>query len=166
MSDLEKQLLQEQLAWYRLQRHDFLNHWQVILGYLQLNKGEKALQYMQTALKGFEAEQKCAEMNHTTVSAIFLSLVMKLNTQGIITYVCLPEDFKTESFWQKSWQEEYGQVLYGYTRECLENVFKARSLESEEMWAELDFMTGTNSFSCQFCLCTEDDVLVEKELRF
>ncbi len=43
--DYLTQLLQH----YRVQRHDFLNHFQVAMGYIQLNKGQKALEYLQRA---------------------------------------------------------------------------------------------------------------------
>ncbi|HWQ42387.1 MAG TPA: Spo0B domain-containing protein [Desulfosporosinus sp.] len=52
MSEVEHVLLSELLQWYSLQRHDFLNHWQVIMGNLQLNQSEKALAYMRETVAG------------------------------------------------------------------------------------------------------------------
>ncbi|MGI6552124.1 MAG: Spo0B domain-containing protein [Bacillota bacterium] len=36
----------------RVQKHDILNHLQVIAGYLQMNKMEKARDYLQETIKG------------------------------------------------------------------------------------------------------------------
>ncbi len=42
-------LLAELLGLYRLQRHDVLNHFQVVMGYLQLGKSAAALDYLRQA---------------------------------------------------------------------------------------------------------------------
>ncbi|HHP51706.1 MAG TPA: hypothetical protein ENM97_08280 [Moorella mulderi] len=42
------------IAFLRWQRHDYLNHLQVISGYLQLGKAEQALAYLQGVLKEME----------------------------------------------------------------------------------------------------------------
>ena len=45
----------------RLQRHDFLNHLQVIHGYLQLNKPEKATDYLMRAIDEIRAQGAALE---------------------------------------------------------------------------------------------------------
>jgi sensor histidine kinase regulating citrate/malate metabolism len=42
----QNNLCREVVGLYREDRHDFLNHLQIILGYLQLNKEEKAIAYI------------------------------------------------------------------------------------------------------------------------
>lgn len=51
----KKQLCSETVKMIREQRHDFINHFQVILGYLQLNKGDLAAQYIKQ--KNIEMEE-------------------------------------------------------------------------------------------------------------
>ncbi|MHB1420426.1 MAG: Spo0B domain-containing protein [Bacillota bacterium] len=43
-------ILKELLELIRLQKHDFLNHFQVVMGFLQLNRPERALQYVKETL--------------------------------------------------------------------------------------------------------------------
>lgn len=124
---LERLLLKDQLDHYRLQRHDFLNHWQVIMGYLQLGKADKALSYMRVGINGLEAEQQVGQIPQETVAAILLSLVISLRKEEIPVEVELDNRMKEVNFWEEFWQEEYGQALYGYTRESLTDLFELRT---------------------------------------
>jgi len=33
---------------------------------------------------------------------------------------------KDENFWEEFWQKEYGQAIYGYTKESLTDLFEQR----------------------------------------
>lgn len=120
MSQVDKLLIAELLEAYRLQRHDFLNHWQVVSGYMQINRGEKALQYIRSILPEFEAEQKAGQIPEELVSACVLRLIVQLHKEGIPIELKLAEGWKEQEFWTKHWREEYLEALYGYTSECLE----------------------------------------------
>lgn len=128
MPQVDKLLIGELLEAYRLQRHDFLNHWQVVTGYLQLNHAEKALQYIRTMLPEFEAEQLAGLIPEKSASACILTLIVKLHKEGIPLELKLAKEWNKEEFWSKYWREEYLQALYGYTSECLE-----LSLHSQEL---------------------------------
>ncbi|MHB8125922.1 MAG: Spo0B domain-containing protein [Desulfitobacteriaceae bacterium] len=137
MSQIIRKLLAEQLSLYRLQRHDFLNHWQVIMGYLQLNNPSKALEYMHKALQGMQIEQVIGQIPKDTIVAILLGWVNRLRQEGINTTVSYPEKMKERSFWQDYWLEEYAEAFYGYTKECVESTSVVSNELSEESCAEI-----------------------------
>jgi hypothetical protein len=125
-------LLREQLEYYRLQRHDFMNHGQVIMGYLQLGKADKALEYMREMIGDFEAEQAAGQIPQETVGAIILGLILALRKEQFPVDFYLDEQMKSSEFWKEFWREEYGQALYGYTRECIRNLYDTYREADEE----------------------------------
>ena len=158
---LERLLLKDQLDHYRLQRHDFLNHWQVIMGYLQLDKADKALSYMRKGIDGLEAEQQIGQIPQETVAAILLSLVISLHKEEIPVEVELDTQMKEANFWEEFWQEEYGQALYGYTRESLTDLFERR-IGLNEPCVLIQFKE-TNHFTCYLRLWDGERVVWENQ---
>jgi len=128
MSEVEHVLLSELLQWYSLQRHDYLNHWQVIMGNLQLRQPEKALAYMRETVAVQEQEQKIAHIQEPALAAILLGLMIGFRQEGIPATLNFPEEMKREDFWREHWREEYLEGLYGYTKECLAESSKSRLL--------------------------------------
>lgn len=158
---LERLLLKDQLDHYRLQRHDFLNHWQVIMGYLQLGKEDKALSYLREGINGLEAEQQVGQIPQETVAAILLSLVISLRKEEIPVEVDLDTRMKEANFWEEFWQEEYGQALYGYTRESLTDLFERR-IGLKEPCVLIQFKE-TNHFTCYLRLWDGERVVWENQ---
>ena len=101
---LERILLAEQLQHYRQQRHDFLNHWQVIMGYLQLGKTDRALLYMQEGVAGLESEQLIGQIPQEIVASSLLGFVIALRKEGLWVEIELENSLKREAFWQEFWQ--------------------------------------------------------------
>jgi len=166
MSEAKHVLLSELLKWYSLQRHDFMNHWQVIMGNLQLNQPERALAYMREMLAvGWEQEQKIAQIPEPGLAAILLGFMIRLRQEGITATIDFPEEMKQELFWQDHWREEYAEALYGYTRECME--VSSRSMKSlKTLNAEVYLYDEPGGLSCQFILADEEDVLYDKVVEF
>lgn len=163
--NLERILLKEQLGYYRLQRHDFLNHGQVIMGYLQLGKNEKALEYMRTAIRGLEAEQSAGQIPQETAGAIILGFIISLQKEGIPVEFYLEKQMKTELYWKEFWQEEYGQALYGYTNECIRILYeKYRGIDGEHPDVYLD-LEGRNGFSFHLKTMQGEKVVWENRLE-
>lgn len=153
MSNLAYTLLSEQLAWYRLQRHDFLNQWQVVMGYLQLKQEEKALVYLRGAVQDMEAERKVNQIEYPIVGAIMLGLVLQLRQTGLSVRVDIAESLKTEDFWQAHWQEEYDERLYGYTKSWLEDVKRIINQQAgpsnmQDVMVAISIMADPKGFSC------------------
>ncbi|MEL1133955.1 Spo0B domain-containing protein [Desulfitobacterium sp. THU1] len=160
---IERLLLAEQLSHYRLQRHDFLNHWQVIMGYLQLGKADRALLYMQEGVGGLEAEQQIGQIPQDIVSASLLGLVIDLRKEGLWVEIQLASPVKKEEFWQEFWQEEYGEAVFGYTKECLAAILNSfQGLEDPVV--EID-LWGAESFGCRISLLDDEKVIFEHSLR-
>ncbi|MGI6119822.1 MAG: Spo0B domain-containing protein [Desulfosporosinus sp.] len=163
MSEVEQVLLAELLQWYSLQRHDFMNHWQVIMGYLQIGQAEKALAYMREAVAVQKQEQKIAQIHEPALAAILLGLIIGLRKQGISVTIDFPEEMKKKDFWQDHWQEEYVDRLYGYNRECLEESSQARSLVN--VTAEVYLFDEPGGMTCEVILADEETVLFDKTVK-
>jgi len=71
------------IALLRWQRHDFLNHFQVIGGYLQLNKNERALAYLKQSVARSEHTGKLMQLKHPALALISLIKMVKAATRGI-----------------------------------------------------------------------------------
>ncbi|MFZ3101998.1 MAG: Spo0B domain-containing protein [Desulfitobacteriaceae bacterium] len=162
MSQIIRKLLAEQLSWYRLQRHDFLNHWQVIMGYLQLNNPKKALEYMHRALQGMENEQKIGQIPEDIFGAILLGWVTRLRQAGINTTVSYPDIMKEQSFWLDYWLEEYAEAFYGYTIDCVESITIQSNEVSQESCAEIILGEG---LACGFRFFRGGKLLREKRVK-
>lgn len=163
MSEVEHVLLSELLQWYSLQRHDFMNHWQVIMGNLQLQQPEKALAYMREMVAGQEQEQKLAQIQEPALAAILLGLMIGLRQEGVTATLDFPEGMKKEEFWGDHWREEYVEGLYGYTRECLEMSSQSRLLLN--VTAEVYLFEEPGGLACQVILADEETVLFDKLLK-
>lgn len=163
--NLERILLKEQLGYYRLQRHDFLNHNQVIMGYLQLGKSEKALEYMRREIRGLEAEQAAGQIPHGTAGAIILGFIISLQKEEIPVDFYLEKQMKTEIYWKEFWQEEYGQALYGYTRECTQILCeKYRGID--EVYPDVYLnLEGCNGFFFHLKVMQGEEVIWENRLE-
>lgn len=154
---LERVLLRAQLDNYRLQRHDFLNHWQVIMGYLQLGKADKALSYIREGINDLEAEQILGQIPQETVAAILLNFVISLRKEGFQVEVELDDLTKEENFWAEFWRGEYGQALYGYTKESLTDLFERR-IGLKEPYVLLE-LKDKEAFSCHIKLWDGDRIV-------
>ena len=166
MPEVKNILMSELLQWYNLQRHDFMNHWQVIMGNLQLNQPERALAYMREMIAiGWEQEQKIAQIPEPGLAAILLGFVHSLRQEGVTATLDFPEEMKQKLFWCDHWQEVYMTALYGYTRECVEaSVRSMNPLQS--LNAEVYLYDEPGGLSCQFILADEENVLFDKAVKF
>lgn len=160
MSEVEHVLLSELLQWYSLQRHDYLNHWQVIMGNLQLQQPEKALAYMRETVAVQEQEQKIAQLQEPALAAILLGLMIGLRQEGITATLDFPEEMKKQDFWTDHWCEEYVEGLYGYTKECLEVSSESKLLLN--VTAEVYLFEEPGGLACQVILEDEETVLFDK----
>lgn len=164
ISEIEHVLLSKLLQWYRLQRHDFMNHWQIIMGNLQLQQPEKALAYMKETLTVQVQEQKIAQIHEPVLAAILLTLIIELRQIGISATLDFPEEMTKINYWQEHWRKEYTEGLYGYTKECLEAALKVKPLSSTT--AEVYLFDEPSGFACQFILGNDNTVLFDKMVSF
>ncbi|MHB1653651.1 MAG: Spo0B domain-containing protein [Desulfitobacteriaceae bacterium] len=165
MPEIEEKLLAEQVDWYKLQRHDFLNHWQVIMGYLQLKQADKALAYMRKAVQSLTPEQQVGQISEPVTAAILLGFIIHLRLEGIASVVGVSQELKKEVFWQKPEQKGYAEALYGYTMECLD-IVRSQPVSPDEVSAEIEVGHNGGRLSCAFSLCRGEDRLAEKLFLF
>lgn len=163
MSEVEHILLSQLLQWYSLQRHDFMNHWQVIMGNLQLQQPEKALAYMRETVAVQVQEQKIALIQEPTLAAILLGLIIGLRQDGITATLDFPEGMKEEEFWRDHWRKEYVEGLYGYTKGCLEVSSQSRLFLNVS--AEVYLFEEPGGLSCQIILADEETVFFDKMVK-
>lgn len=162
MSEVEHVLLSELLEWYHLQRHDFLNHWQVITGKLQLRQLEKALTYMGETLLIQKQEQKIVMLREPVLMAILLGLLVGFRQAGVKVSFAFPEQMKNEDYWRDHWREEYAEEFYGYTKECLNTLKESKLLDGT---AEVYLFEEPGGLSCQVILDAGDTVLWDKWIK-
>jgi hypothetical protein len=161
MSDFDKQLLNDQLDNYQIQRHDFLNNFQVIRGYLQLNMPEKALEYIDEELVGILPQQEIYMIGQKSLLAMLLGLFFKLRLKGVEMVMSFPPEMKKEEFWQDNWQEEYAQRFYGYTIECLSKIPLVK--DPEDLLVELGLHYALGGFACEFRLLNQGELYLQND---
>ncbi|NLT94426.1 MAG: hypothetical protein GXW85_02655 [Clostridia bacterium] len=90
-----QELLEELLEANRHQRHDFLNHLQVIWGFLRIKKEERAVQYMQDVT---EYLQGLRELNNFANIQLAADLTAKALKLGLIKgfRISVPEPWDTK----------------------------------------------------------------------
>lgn len=71
---------------FRQQRHDFLNHIQVILGYLQIGQKDMAIDYIHRIIDEANDERRIFQLNIQTVARL-LKLKYELKKRGINLYI-------------------------------------------------------------------------------
>ncbi|WP_258360314.1 Spo0B domain-containing protein [Moorella sulfitireducens] len=67
----------------RWQRHDFLNHLQVISGYIQLQKSDRALTYLQEVTAGLEQLGRLMHLKQPHLALVSLMKIEQAAARGI-----------------------------------------------------------------------------------
>ncbi len=161
MTDFAKTLLNEQLDHYQIQRHDFLNNFQVIRGYLQLNMPEKALRYIDEAIAALLPQQEIYKVGNKDMLAILLGWFFGLRLKGVEMTIDFPPEIKQEAFWQEFWNEEYALQFYGYTKECV-NLIPLEE-NPEDLLAEIHLLSAPRGLRCEFKLLNRGKVYVTRD---
>ncbi|HYF76177.1 MAG TPA: Spo0B domain-containing protein [Symbiobacteriaceae bacterium] len=73
----------EALHLLRRQRHSFLNHLQVISGWLQLGRSERAQQYLETVAARMTGESDVLRQAPADLSLLVLELGLEAETHGV-----------------------------------------------------------------------------------
>lgn len=73
----------EALHLLRRQRHSFLNHLQVISGWLQLGRSERAQQYLETVAARMTGESDVLRQAPAAMSLLVLELGLEAETHGV-----------------------------------------------------------------------------------
>ena len=95
-------LEQDFISFLRVYKHDFLNHLQVIQGYLQLQKPEQALRYLKEAMKDVELYGSVLRLKLPAVAFWLLLKELELRKQGITMHLCSDTPFSVSAALEKS----------------------------------------------------------------
>lgn len=137
---MEQDLLKKMLTVHSIQRHDFMNHLQVIYGYLQLGNLGKAKEY---SLKAVENVQGYGQFSKIPLP-LLRSFLLWLMTQ-----IAKPDDLFAFVF-EGNWQEWQGldRALTKCVRELLSSV--EESLYNNDLKCRLGFLDNVTDFSLLF----------------
>ncbi|MFZ7101847.1 MAG: Spo0B domain-containing protein [Peptococcaceae bacterium] len=90
-----EELLKDLLEANRHQRHDFLNHLQVIWGYLKLNKDEKAIQYIHEITAYLQSLRELNRITSTELAADMSAKVLSIGLNRKFS-ISIPEPWEVE----------------------------------------------------------------------
>jgi hypothetical protein len=133
------------------------------MGYLQINKPDRALQYMRQSLQETENEQKIAQIPEDILGAILLGWVIRLRKEGIRLTISYPDIMKDQNYWQNNWFEEQAEAFYSYTKECPEVESAENNLPEQDKYAEIIL---EEEFTCIFRFLKAGVLLQEKRISF
>ncbi|UWG96892.1 Spo0B domain-containing protein [Dehalobacter sp. DCM] len=159
MADFDKEMLYEQLNNFQIQRHDFLNFFQVIKGYLQLKMPDKALNYIDDVLEDIRPQQDIYRIGNKTLLGLLLGWYFMLRLKGIKYRLEFPPEMKNEEFWEKHWREEYAQSFFGYTKECSD---MSVMLDPEGYQGVILLGSLEGGFTCDYGLFKGDTCVKQK----
>ena len=160
MPRLDRELLHRQLENYQIQRHDFLNNFQVIRGYLQLEMPQKAMEYIDEVIDGLHYQQQIYKISHKSMQAILICLFFDIRLKGVLMELSFSPEMQEDGFWEKHWQEEYAQQFYGYTKECSSLI--PIDEDPDNLLVKIELHTYGESFQCGFVLYNEEEICVHK----
>ncbi len=160
MPKLDRELLYRQLDNYQIQRHDFLNNFQVIRGYIQLEMPQKAMEYIDEVIDGLHYQQQLYKISQKSMQAILICLFFDLRLKGVLMELSFSPEMQGEVFWEKHWQEEYAQQFYGYTKECSSLI--PINEDPDKLLVKIELRTYDESFQCGFVLFKGEEVCAHK----
>ena len=160
MPSLDRELLYRQLENYQIQRHDFLNNFQVIRGYLQLEMPEKAMEYIDEVLDGLHYQQEVYKISQKTMRAILLSWYYDIRLKGVLMEISLSPEMQEDVFWENHWEEEYAGQFYGYTKECSSLI--PVDEDPDNLQIDIELHKCGENFQCSFLLHCGEKMSVHK----
>jgi hypothetical protein len=144
--NLEQDLLKKMLMVHKIQRHDFMNHLQVIYGYLQLGNLEKAKEYSLKAVESVKSYGQFSKIPLPLLQSFLLWFMTQIENSGAVFA------FIFEGNWQE-WQD-VDLELTKLLRELLSSV--QERLSANDLKCRLGFLENVADFSLVFIGREED----------
>lgn len=113
------------LQFLRRQRHDFLNHLQVISGFIQLGQLERAMEYVQRVSRDLELPGAVFRIKVTEVAVFLLGHLIEAEDHQVEVRYEVATDFG-------DWSGETGPVLAAMERLWQAAMGHIRNLEDDE----------------------------------
>lgn len=137
--------MQDLLDILRVQRHDFMNHLQVISGLLQLNKPKRALEYIDEAAENLKKASVISKINSVEIAMAVLRADLAAQRQGISLNCNI--NSKLDGGFNHSWAlaEVIGELL-----EIAVHGVEAAACESRAVNLSIDDKDGKYVFEIGF----------------
>ncbi|MDK2824389.1 MAG: hypothetical protein PWP71_2307 [Clostridia bacterium] len=142
------QLLNELLKTNRHQRHDFLNHLQVIWGFLKLNKNDKAIEYIQEVSNHLQSLRQLNNIASTELAADISAKVLSLGfNEGF--KISIPEVWyiedknipKVRSFFNEIWERLINKVMMEKANIVISFLNGKIIIDMQNINGELEYQT-------------------------
>ncbi|MCG0275544.1 MAG: Spo0B domain-containing protein [Thermosediminibacteraceae bacterium] len=78
---------------WRLQRHDFNNHLQILYTMLQMGKVDKALEYINTVKRQNDLFSTVSSLENPQMISELIDIIFLLKKEGFNIFIDIPEDF-------------------------------------------------------------------------
>ncbi|MEW6423587.1 MAG: Spo0B domain-containing protein [Bacillota bacterium] len=142
----------------RAQKHDFLNHLQVILGYLQLNKIPEARKYIEEAV--FEIN-RLSKVNHLYFPEAALTFLVAQN-EAVKRGINIEYDIQTDL--------NMCALSGGEISACLENIlaqviFSLSPPQIASRQIKVNLTEEPGYYACYIEFCPGDPEYIEQEVR-
>jgi hypothetical protein len=115
MKDIELITIEEIISLLRLQKHDFLNHLQVVAGFLQLNKQTMAREYLLETIAQIQHEGKALRIQSPELVGVLCHYKAKGEQLGMTVNIEVADEMLELG--------EKGKKLAKFLKEMLEMLF-------------------------------------------
>lgn len=132
MGELEHQIYDHMVNLIRDQRHDFLNHLQVIMGNLQLDRREQAMNYLRQITSDIMEIGIVTKLENSYLSIFLLLAIQKSKNLGIP----LSLNVESNAGACKNYKKESVDFLYLILSTALDYVGK---LKHDENWLKVTY---------------------------
>jgi len=135
--------LEKLLEVIQVQRHDFLNHIQVISGFLQLNKFEQAHEYIKEVSREMAVLSKTSRIKNPEVTAALLTGLNEASKYQIMIDVAVDSSLADCTV--------PGSVLGVALENCFNSFFEVMSSpDIKDKIIEVLFAQSDNKYTCRF----------------
>ncbi|KJS82045.1 MAG: hypothetical protein JM58_13390 [Peptococcaceae bacterium BICA1-8] len=137
-----EKLLKELLEANRHQRHDFLNHLQVIWGFIKIKREEKAIEYLQEVTDYLQGLRDLNKISHIELVADISAKILSLGLNKGFK-ICVPEVWdiedenipKVRDFLNEFWDKLVKEVL-------MENAIVTLTLNEGKIVLDVNNVNG------------------------
>lgn len=156
------------IGYLREQRHDFMNHIQVIWGYLQINKSEQAVSYIKEVNRKNESLGRVLKLGNSKAALFFYDLIKKAHIMGFnVDFEVESEDLDGYFTSDSSMKfEVIDEVFHGILKktECRENhneIFLDLFAEDDILYIQL---SNTSNFDSDIIHCSKGNSSLSDEI--
>lgn len=135
----KNKLCNDMVNMFREQRHDFSNHFQVVLGYLQLNKTDRAVTYIKQVTQEMQGLSSVIKLETTYLVLVLLLALQKSKNLGIRLFFHIEKG--------ASFCRDYSEYITDQLAGMIDQVLQCLSTGGkEDQWMEITLKETDQSF--------------------